>query len=137
MPRTITPDAMHPSPYPALIIKYALIAVYGAANGWVGVITLGVVSGPSWAVMWPALVLISSTAALVGVLISRSGGTHWPEMIATLALISLLIGYSAAIIIRTVEDGNVTRLPVALLPIILSVFPFSRLVSISRGTVKR
>jgi hypothetical protein len=130
----VTPQ---PSPYPTLIIKYALIAVYGAASGYVGVATLDAVAGTGWALLWPALIMVTATASLVGVLIERAGGSAWPEMVATIAMLSLLGGYSIAIVIRSVEDGTLTRLPFAMLPVILSVFPASRLGGLARKTVKR
>jgi hypothetical protein len=126
----VTPQ---PSPYPTLIIKYALIAVYGAASGYVGVATLDAVAGTGWALLWPALIMVTASASLI----ERAGGSAWPEMVATIAMLSLLGGYSIAIVIRSVEDGTLTRLPFAMLPVILSVFPASRLGGLARKTVKR
>lgn len=119
-------------PYVTLIIKYALIAVYGAFSGWVGIATLDVVAGQLWGVLWPALVTVFSLLAMFAVIRSRITEKEGLELVSTLLLISLLIGYSIAIVTRTTIDGNVTRLPVALLPIILSVFPARRLVQIAR-----
>lgn len=121
----------------ALIIEYSLLALYGILSGWVGVATLDVVGGPLWAVVWPVGIVFFSTAAIVGVLLSRAFGKSWLEVTTTLALIALLIGYSAAIIIRTTLDGDIGRLPVAVLPFALSVHPFSKLVRIARGSVVR
>ena len=121
----------------AFIIEYALIALYGILSGWVGVATLDVVGGPVWAIVWPVGIVVFATSAIVGITLSRRTGRGGFELVTTLALIALLVGYSAAIIFRVEFDGQLNRLPVAVLPVALSVHPFSRLVKIARGTVVR
>lgn len=121
----------------ALIIVYALVALYGTLAGWAGVATLDIVSGPTWALLWPILTVFFSAAAIAGVLISRRYGRTTFELVTTLLLVALLVGYALAIVIRVEADGNVTRLPVAVLPVALSVHPFARLIRIARGVVVR
>jgi hypothetical protein len=105
----------------ATIVEYVLLALYGLGSAWVGVATLDVVA-------------LLSTAAAIGVLVSRDGGPKTIELVTTLLLISLLVGYSIAIVLRTMEDGNLARLPFAILPTAVAVHPFSRLIYIARGT---
>lgn len=122
----------------ALVIEYALIALYGALCSWVGVTTLDIVGGPLWAFVWPLAIVVFSLGAIVGVVVSSRLARGGVELVTTLLLVALLLGYSAAIIVRVVEvDGELNRLPVAVLPVALSVHPFSRLVRIARGTVVR
>ncbi|PYY32343.1 hypothetical protein [Curtobacterium sp. MCBD17_030] len=118
-------------------MKYALIAGYGAASGLVGVTTLDVTVGFTWSLAWPILVMLSAIASGVGVIVSMRGGRHTTEIIATMTLVILLSSYSVAIIVRTFNDGHVERLPVALLPIIISVAPYSRLLGVvQRGSAR-
>jgi hypothetical protein len=119
----------------ALILTYNLLALYGVLSGWVGVRTLDVVGGPLWALVWPIGIVFFSMAAVIGLLVSRKFGIATVELVTTIALVSLLIGYSVAIVVRTGVDGDLLRLPVAVLPVALSVHPFSRLVRIARGSV--
>lgn len=119
-------------PYASLIIKYGLISLYGLASSIVGITTLDVVAGALWGVLWPGLVTILALLAMVGVIRSRVTEKEGTELVFTLLLIALLIGYSVAIIARTFVDGQVSRLPIAFLPVILCVFPARRLVQIAR-----
>ena len=113
------------------------MAVYGTLAAWVGVATLDVVGGRTWALLWPILTVFFAVAAIAGVLISRRYGRTSFELVTTLLLVALLVGYAIAIVIRTDFDGNVSRLPVAVLPVALSVHPFAQLVRIARGVVVR
>jgi hypothetical protein len=126
-----------PPPGPTLIVEYALIAAYGAASALVGVTTLDVTLGNTWSLLWPALVMLSALTSIVGVAIAMRGGRHRVEIIATTLLVVLLSSYSIAIVVRTFHDGHVERLPVALLPIIISVVPYARLLGVvQRGSAR-
>ena len=119
----------------ALVIEYGLLSFYGVLSGWVGVRTLDIVGWPLWALVWPIGIVFFSMAAIFGVLVNKKYGIAAVELVTTIALVSLLIGYSVAIVIRTAVDGDMIRLPVAVLPFALSVHPFSQLVRIARGSV--
>jgi hypothetical protein len=120
-----------PPPYRTLIVKYALITMYGLTSCIVGVVTLDVAAGAVWAVLWPILVTVLAFLALLGVVHSWRTGRERFELVTTLLLIAMLVGYTVAILLRTWEDGEVSRLPVAWLPIILSVYPGRRLIQIA------
>lgn len=120
-----------PNPYPTLFIKYGLIFVYAVTSGVVGVTTLDVVAGEWWALLWPTLMALFSLLAFLGVLRSKRTGRYLFEIVATLLLIAMFAGYVVAIVYRGFDAGEYQRLPVAWLPVILSVFPTSRLVDIA------
>jgi hypothetical protein len=119
-----------PSPYPTLFVKYTLIAVYGIASGVVGVTTLDLIAGETWALAWPALITAFAVTAFVGAQRSRRRQRFGLEVVATICLLALFAGYIVAIALRATLYGEFYRLPTALLPLILSVFPWSRLQSI-------
>ena len=124
-------SATHQSPHGQLILMYALLTLYGIGSGVVGVTTLSVVAGDEWAVIWPALVAALSASALIGVVRSWVANKHGWEVVATLLLVAMLIGYVVAILARTTIDGDASRLPVAILPLVVSIPPAFRLVTIA------
>ena len=127
-PKTLT----GPPPYRTLIVTYALLALYGVTSAVVGVATLSAVAGSLWGLLWPLLVTALSVLALVGVVRSRVTRKEGFELVASLLLAAILIGYTVAIIARTFEDGDLARLPVAWLPVALSIHPAGRMVQIAR-----
>jgi lipopolysaccharide export LptBFGC system permease protein LptF len=127
-PKTLT----GPPPFRTLIVTYALLTLYGVTSAVVGVTTLSAVAGSVWGLMWPLLVTAFSVLALAGVIRSRVSRKEGFELVASLLLAALLIGYTVAIIARTFDDGDLSRLPVAWLPVALSINPASRMVQIAR-----
>jgi hypothetical protein len=127
-PKTLT----GPPPYRTLMVTYVLLALYGVTSAVVGVTTMIAAAGDVWGLLWPLLVTALSVLALAGVIRSRVTGKEGFELVASLLLASLIIGYTFAIIIRTFDDGDITRLPVAWLPVALSVHPAGRMVQIAR-----
>lgn len=125
-----TQEPPAPSPYPTLFVKYTLIAIYGVGSGIVGVTTLDVIAGATWALAWPALITAFAVTAIVGVRRARRRQRFALEVVATIFLLALFAGYMVAIALRAGIYGEFYRLPTALLPLILSVFPWSRLQSI-------
>lgn len=122
-----------PSPYVTLPVQYALMALYGALAGWQGTRTLDVVAGDLFGVIWPVLVLATSVAAIIGVLISRKRRNPWTEIVATLALILMLAAYGVTIIVRAIHDPQYDGLPFCVLPFALCVYPYARLWRIAGG----
>ncbi len=126
-----------PIPYTRLRVKYALLSVYGLVASIVGVTTVGIVGGTLWETVWPFLISVTGLAAVVGVSRSKTSGKSGMEFATTLALLALLNSYTVAIVVRTFSDGDLARLTVALLPIIISVTPFGRMLDIGRGLGKK
>lgn len=121
-----------PAPHTPLAVIYALLTVYGLGSALAGVTTLDVVAGAAWGLTWPALVAVLALASFVGVVRSRITDKEGWEVVSTLLLIALLAGYAIAIPIRTMLDGDWSRLPFAVLPVVAAVFPASRLLDIAR-----
>lgn len=124
-------------PYARLIVKYALIALYGLANVLFGSPSLGTISGAFFEALWPMLLVIACLVAIVGVIRSRNYNHQGLEISSTLAIIGLLAAYSITIITRCLLEGTYTRMPVAILPIIVMVAPFGRLLDIARSAGNR
>jgi hypothetical protein len=133
-----TPGSGAPlSPYPLLFATYSTLIVYGVSSAYFGIGTIGQVSGDVWAVLWPILVAAFSLLALIATLRSRSLERFGFEVATTIALGSLLIGgYPVAIIARSFEDGDWSRVPYALLPIIIS-YPIASRLSVTVRGIKR
>lgn len=110
------------------LISYCLITVYGVSSAIVGMTTQREVSGDLWELVWPIMLATASAVAVWGVLRSRNNGHLAVEIISSVAMVALLVSYSASILARTASDGEVTRLPVAILPILIGVSIFGRLV---------
>lgn len=125
-----------PIPYTRLGVKYLLIALYGLSASIVGITTIGVVGGNSWESIWPMLVSVFSLGAFFGVIRSKYYSKEGLEAVMTVSVVALLASYSLAIVLRTLSDGDTSRLPVAFLPVILSVMPFARFMDIVRGIPK-
>lgn len=124
------PDVSGPSEHAVLVVKYALIAFYGILSGIVGVTTIDEVLGKAWSIAWPGLLVAAACASIVGVAISARRGSHTTEIYATMAMIIVLLSYPLANIIRTLGDHEWERLPFAVLPVIVSVAPYARLLKI-------
>ena len=116
------------------IAKYAGLALFGFHSSITGVATIGATAGPQWGLVWPSLITVLAVGALVGVLRTRAQRPPRFEIIATLLLLGHLASYSVFIVLRTIEDGQVERLPYAWLPLLVSFFPYARLVKLFRGT---
>jgi hypothetical protein len=121
-----------PGPYARLAVQYSLMAAYGLVAYVLGVTTVAAVSGDVWATVWPLLVTASAAAALISLNRSRKTGKYGWEMVCTLFLVAHMCSYSVYIVARTIEDGDISRLTVALLPIIACVIPFARVIDLGR-----
>lgn len=118
--------------YTSLQIKYLILGLYGVAALIVGIPTIFAVTGEIWGVVLPALMTVTAFAATYGLERTKRGARGGVEFWATLCLFATFCSYSLAIIARTIEDGDVTRLPAALFPVALSILPFSRMASLAR-----
>lgn len=119
--------------YVGLLWKYALMAVYSASAVFLGATTVGRAVDPFYARLFPALLFLSCCTALVGVVVSRWAARVWIEYIGTGALIAGMFGYAVAIgYVGVVIDHDWSRIPPAILPLVLMVFPVLRMRNILR-----
>lgn len=116
--------------YYGLIIKYTLLAVYAAGATYFGATTVGNAAGELYALIFPVALLAACLGALYGVIRSRYTRRVWIEYVGTLGLLAGMTSYAAAILYTAVAFNEPSRLPPALLPVILSVFPTLRLFNI-------
>lgn len=117
-----------PAVYKALLVKYSFLIAYSAGSVLVGVQpTIAQAAGRVYGLVWPSLLLIGAIAALVGVVRSRHTGHVRLEYAGTVALLAGMVGYFVAIAWIGIVGGHWSALPSALLPLVLSVFPFFRL----------
>lgn len=124
------PDVAGPSEHSILTVKYALIAFYGILSGVVGVTTIDEVLGRAWSIAWPGLLVAAACASIIGVAISARRKSHTMEIYSTMAMILVLVSYPIANVVRTIGDHEWERLPFAVLPIIVTVAPYARLLKI-------
>lgn len=123
--------------YYGLITKYSLLALYSACTVYFGAVTVGQATSPLYARVFPVALFFSCLAALYGVIRSRYTRKVWLEYLGTVLLIAGMVGYAVALAYTGVSDHMLYRLPAALLPIILSVFPILRLINILRVVRRR
>lgn len=120
--------------YVGLLWKYGIIALYSASATVLGATTVGQAVDPFYARLFPALLFVCSVGALFGVVRSRWTAKVWIEYAGTAGLLAGLVGYSIAIVFVAVAVlHEVARIPPALIPLALCVFPILRLVNIVRA----
>lgn len=118
--------------YPPLALLYLGLTLYALTAGIVGVQTLDIVAGEWWELLWPLAMMLCSTTALVGLMLSRTSKHRWVEVLGTLLLIGFFTSYTLALLIRVFTYGNMNALPAAWLPVLISIFPFTRLLWVAR-----
>jgi hypothetical protein len=127
-----------PSVHSALRVLYTLVGLYGLSQTVAVSSTLRIVSGDAWAAAYPLLLLSFAIAAYVGVGRSQRRRRHRLELFSTIALMALLGGYVVVLILRVFFDfAELSRLPVAFLPIAVMVFPGWRLLWIVQDRINR
>lgn len=131
-------ELVRPSFYGMLVLYYCGITTYGATStAFVSPALTAAGGGHEFAFLWAVVVTVSSALAVVGVILSRRLEFGWIEFGSTLVLIATLAGYTAALLARglTIPEAAVS-IPLAWLPLILSVMPAWRLLVMSQdGTV--
>lgn len=114
--------------YVGLLWKYSILAIYAAAAVFPGATTVGRAVDPFYARLFPALLFIACVTALIGVVTSRWTARVWVEYVGTGALLAGMAGYAIAIgYVGLAIDHDWSRIPPALLPVALMVFPILRL----------
>ncbi|MFF8187744.1 hypothetical protein ACF044_10850 [Microbacterium sp. NPDC016588] len=114
--------------YVGLLWKYSLMSLYAGSASMLGAVTIGRATDPFYARLFPALLFIACLTALVGVVVSRWTARVWIEYVGTAALLAGMVGYSIAIAyVGVAIEHDWARVPPAILPLILMVFPVLRL----------
>lgn len=130
-------ELVRPSFYGMLVCYYAGLMTYGATAVVFSSPSLVRAGGNTFSVVWAALVTGFAFSAMVGVLLSRRYRNGWLELASALALVSMLAGYSAALLIRAFHvPGATSGIALAWLPLILAVMPSWRmLVMVADGSL--
>lgn len=114
--------------YVGLLWKYSLMAVYAGSASLLGAVTVGRATDPFYARLFPALLFLACLTALTGVVVSRWTARVWIEYVGTGALLAGMVGYSIAIVyVGIAVEHDIARVPPAILPLVLMVFPILRL----------
>lgn len=123
--------------YYGLIVKYSALALYSAATVYFGATTVGQATSHLYAQIFPVALFFSCLAALYGVIRSRYTRKVWLEYLGTVLLIAGMVGYAVALFYTGITEHMPFRLPAAMLPVVLSVFPVLRLMNILRVVRRR
>lgn len=114
--------------YVGLLWKYSILAAYACAAVLLGATTVGQAVDPLYARLFPTMLFAACITALAGVVISRWTARVWVEYVGTAALLAGMAGYAIAIgYVGIFIENDWSRLPPALLPLVVMVFPILRL----------
>lgn len=114
--------------YVGLLWKYSILGVYSAATVFLGATTVGLAVDPFYAHLFPTMLFIACVTALAGVVISRWTARVWVEYVGTAALLAGVAGYAIAIgYVAIAVQHDWSRVPPALIPLVVMVFPILRL----------
>jgi peptidoglycan/LPS O-acetylase OafA/YrhL len=113
--------------YRGLIVLYCLIALYSALAVYFGAQTVEQATNPAYGAVFPIALFFCALAALYGVVRSRYTRRVWLEYAGTVLLLAGLMGYTCAIVWAATSLHEPWRVPGAVLPVMVSVFPTLRL----------
>lgn len=116
--------------YWGYIVMYGFISLFGALSALVdGIPAISETTIPVFALFFPLAVFVTGLGSLLGVIYSFQTTRVTFEYVMSTLLLAGLLGYAAAIANRALwePDADIARLPSALLPFIIAVFPFIRL----------
>lgn len=145
MPRQKPPiELVRPSFYGMLICYYAAILGYGITAYLFGVLSLEHTAGAGFATLWAVLLGSGAIIAGGGVVFSMWLRTHWLELVGTITIVALMVGYAVAIVLYALRPGgDPTRLSAFWLPIVIMILPVWRMSvmatdgSLSPGRLRR
>lgn len=128
-------ELVRPSFYGMLVAYYAGLMTYGVTASIWTLPTLVKAGGDHFAITWAIILATVSGAAMFGVGLSRKFDNRWIELAFTLAMVSMLLGYGFALLLRGI-NGNPSVIAAAWLPIIIAVLPSWRmLVMVADGSL--
>lgn len=113
-----------------LLIKYSVLALYGLAASVIEIPTFAIIGSPTFALAWAATVTVLAALAAVGVWRTWLTGRYRLERWTTFAFVCVFLGYSTALIVRSLQSGDWDALPLALVPAAVCVLPAVRYLSL-------
>lgn len=113
-----------------LIVKYGLLAIYGAWATSNEVPSFVAVGGSHFAIAWAAAVMVSALIALIGLIRTWRTGRFRLEKWTTAILILTFTVYGVVLIVRSVLTSDWGSAPLAILPFALVGFPTIRYYSL-------
>lgn len=126
----MAPTTAATPPFAALIATYAGTALYGVAAALTGVLSVSLAYGAVFAQIWPILLALFSLLAILGVRRSVQRDHILLEVITTALYVGFFGVYTLALIVHAATARRPDILPAALLPAIICILPYIRLVRI-------
>lgn len=120
----------------ALLLKYAILAVYGVWATIVETSTFVIIGSSLFATLWATVVAVTASLAAAGVIRSWMTGRRTFEYVSTATFILTFIAYAFALIWRAISEHSPGSAPLALVAVAVCVLPTVRFYSIAvRGRV--
>jgi len=123
--------------YESLIITYALLVAYAVISAIVSLPSLETVLTRAVTIGTLAAVAVLGLLCITAVIHTMRTGHGRFEIIVSYVFFVFFLTYPIVIVARTLEDGNVNRLPFMLLAVALAVTPYSRTLVLARQALKR
>ena len=132
-------ELVRPSFYGMLLCYYAAIFGYGCTALAFGVLSIQHTAGNGFAFIWAILLGSGALIAGAGVIFSIFMHAHWLELLGTILIIALMVGYTVAIFLYSLAPGHdIHRLSAFWLPVVISILPIWRVtVMSSDGSLTR
>lgn len=121
-------ELVRPSFYGMLICYYAAILGYGLTAFLFGVLSIQHTAGYGFATLWAVALGSGALIAGGGVVFSLQLRTHWLELVGTIVIVALMVGYTVAIFLYALRPGgDPNRLSAFWLPVVVSILPVWRI----------
>lgn len=132
-------ELVRPSFYGMLICYYAATFGYGCTAWLFGVLSLQHTNGDAFATLWATLLAAGSLVAGAGVIFSLQLRSHWLELVGTIIIVALMVGYTVSIFMSALApNGDLSRLAAFWLPTVIAILPVWRIsVMASDGSLGR
>jgi hypothetical protein len=114
----------------ALTVKYAVLALYGIWAAIARLPTFVIIGSSTFAIGWAATVAALATLALIGIARTWTTGRYRLEKWTTAAFICVFLGYSFALVWRSIVSQDWESTPTALIPLAVCSLPVIRFFSL-------
>jgi uncharacterized membrane protein YgaE (UPF0421/DUF939 family) len=126
-PEDLPIELVRPSFYGMLVCYYAAIMGYGITAYLFGVLSIQHTNGATFAIIWAILLGCGAVLAVAGVFVSLLRRSHWLELVGTIVIVALMVGYAVSIILYAVSTHSLTRISATWLPVLISIMPIWRI----------